>query len=88
MLFMGEEFATENPFLFFADFGDAALRTAVEEGRKREYPQHDWSHSASPLDEVVFVQSRIGSAADGNAATLEWYKQLIRIRKEWRASGL
>ncbi len=88
MLFMGEEFATENPFLFFADFGDAALRTAVEEGRKREYPQHDWSHSASPLDEVVYVQSRIGAAADGDAETLQWYKDLIRIRKQWRESGL
>ena len=56
MLFMGEEFATDNPFLFFADFGDQPLRRAVEDGRRREYPQHDWTHSASPLDEVVFVQ--------------------------------
>jgi len=88
MLFMGEEFASESPFLFFADFGDQPLRKAVEEGRRREYPQHDWSHSASPLDEVVFVQSRIGQQADGNAVTLQWYKDLIRIRKEWRELGL
>ena len=88
MLFMGEEFATNNPFLFFADFGDQPLRTAVEEGRKREYPQHDWSHSASPLDEVVYVQSRIGNAESGSAETLQWYKDLIRIRKQWQQAGL
>ncbi len=88
MLFMGEEFASESPFLFFADFGDEPLRKAVEEGRRREYPQHDWTHSASPLDEVVFVQSQIGEQADGNATTLQWYKDLIRVRKEWQASGL
>ncbi len=88
MLFMGEEFASESPFLFFADFGDQPLRKAVEEGRRREYPQHDWSHSASPLDDVVFVQSRIGQQAHGDAVTLQWYKDLIRLRKEWQASGL
>ena len=88
MLFMGEEFATDSPFLFFADFGDQPLRRAVEEGRRREYPQHDWTHSASPLDEVVFIQSQIGHQVDGNATTLKWYKELIRIRKEWQELGL
>jgi maltooligosyltrehalose trehalohydrolase len=36
MLFMGDEFAAEQPFLFFCDFG-ADLATAVTEGRRREF---------------------------------------------------
>ncbi|MCA9133571.1 MAG: malto-oligosyltrehalose trehalohydrolase, partial [Planctomycetales bacterium] len=50
MLFMGEEFACDNPFHFFVDYGDANLRDAVERGRHAEYPQHDWSEGGSPLD--------------------------------------
>ena len=36
MLFMGEEFATNQPFLFFCDFGPE-LANAVTEGRRREF---------------------------------------------------
>jgi 1,4-alpha-glucan branching enzyme len=38
MIFMGDEFLTDAPFLFFADFsGD--LATAVREGRAKEFAQ-------------------------------------------------
>lgn len=36
MLFMGEEWAAEQPFLFFVDFGPE-LAAAVREGRRREF---------------------------------------------------
>jgi len=36
LLFMGEEFASTAPFLFFTDFG-AELAAAVREGRRREF---------------------------------------------------
>ena len=88
MLFMGEEFASESPFQFFTDFTDAHLRTAVEVGRRKEYPQHNWADSASPLDESVFRSSFIGEESMGNAQTLEWYKQVILIRKQWIQAGL
>lgn len=88
MLFMGEEFASENPFQFFADFSDHNLRKAVEEGRRKEYPQHNWTNSASPLAESAFRNSFIGDPASGNAQTLQWYKDLIRIRKQWIQSEL
>lgn len=83
MLFMGEEFASESPFQFFTDFTDPHLRTAVEVGRRREYPQHNWADCPSPLDVSVFRSSFIGEVAHGNALTLQWYKDLIRIRKQW-----
>ncbi len=88
MLFMGEEFASDSPFQFFVDFTDPHLRRAVEEGRRKEYPQHNWSNSASPLDESVFRGSFIGDSILGNARTLQWYKDLIRIRKRWIDSQL
>jgi maltooligosyltrehalose trehalohydrolase len=36
MLFMGEEWATRRPFLFFCDFRDE-MATAVRDGRRREF---------------------------------------------------
>ena len=85
---MGEEFCCEQPFQFFVDFGDEHLRTSVVEGRKREYPQHDWSDGILPTDAQAFLGSKIGDAASGNPAMREWYRELIKLRKEWRASGL
>lgn len=88
MLFMGEEFASSNPFLFFTDFGDHHLRVAVEEGRRREYPQHDWSNSESPLSLAAFEKSKIGDAITGCRITWDWYRDLLRLRKDWQRRGL
>jgi malto-oligosyltrehalose trehalohydrolase len=87
MLFMGEEFACERPFQFFVDFTDDDLREAVVAGRKREYPQHDWAHGTLPIDSNAFYDSRIGTAEAGDREMRAWYQSLIRLRKEWRASG-
>ena len=86
MLFMGEEFCCENPFQFFVDFGDADLRTAVVEGRKREYPQHDWSTGVLPTDAAAFQDSKIGSVLDGDGEMRAWYRDLLAHRKRWIAS--
>ena len=88
MLFMGEEFACERPFQFFVDFGDEHFRSAVVEGRKREYPQHDWSGGVLPIDPRAFHDSKIGPAEDGNQEMRRWYRELLAVRKEWRSSGL
>jgi malto-oligosyltrehalose trehalohydrolase len=37
MLFMGEETASQTPFLFFADFTEDTLRKAVTDGRRKEF---------------------------------------------------
>ncbi|TWT73107.1 HAD family hydrolase [Allorhodopirellula solitaria] len=88
MLFMGEEFACENPFAFFVDFGDESLRQAVVEGRRHEYPQHDWSGGVLPTDEHAFESARIGAVAAGNLAMHHWYRELIAVRREFTQSGL
>lgn len=88
MLFQGEEFASPNPFRFFVDFSDPNLRQAVVDGRRREYPQHDWDAGVLPTDRAAFDSAKIGRCADGNAKTLQWYKALIAVRKETRSRGL
>ncbi len=88
MLFMGEEFSCERPFQFFVDFTDDHLRHAVVEGRKREYPQHDWSSGTLPIDPKAFYDSKIGAADDGDPEMRQWYKSLIALRKSWRSIGL
>ncbi|TWU02071.1 HAD-IIB family hydrolase [Neorhodopirellula pilleata] len=88
MLFMGEEFASENPFAFFVDFGSEQLRAAVVEGRKREYPQHDWSGGVLPIDPVAFESAKIGPADHGNTAMRLWYRDLISLRKRMISSGV
>jgi maltooligosyltrehalose trehalohydrolase len=87
MLFMGEEFACRNPFYFFVDFTDQHLRDAVEQGRRREYPQHDWNDVASPLSTEAFEHSRIGPAAEGDLQMRDWYRTLIALRKQWKSLG-
>ncbi|PQO38742.1 malto-oligosyltrehalose trehalohydrolase [Blastopirellula marina] len=88
MLFMGEEFASEKPFYFFADFGDSHLRDAVEKGRHREYPQHDWTDTVSCLSQAAFRKSKIGPREKGSEETLQWYRDLIALRKSWKKRGL
>jgi malto-oligosyltrehalose trehalohydrolase len=39
MLFMGEEWASRTPFLYFTDFADDDLRNAVRDGRRKEFAE-------------------------------------------------
>jgi len=87
MLFMGEEFASDSPFHFFADFGDSKIRRAVERGRRAEHPQHDWKNAVSPLSEAAYVDSKINAADVGDLEILKWYRELIAIRKSWIEAG-
>lgn len=88
MLFMGEDFACEHPFRFFVDFGDKRLRKAVAEGRKAEYPQHDWSTGGLPTDSRTFTESKIGAVEDGDDEMRAWYRSLIALRKKYKTVGL
>lgn len=80
MIFMGEEWATDAPFPFFADFEDQGLRKAVDKGRQEEYPHHDWVGSPLPSDPAAFLNSR--STIDQlNQEMFDWYRNLLRLRK-------
>ncbi|TWU34441.1 malto-oligosyltrehalose trehalohydrolase [Novipirellula artificiosorum] len=88
MLFMGEEFCSNRPFLFFVDFGDQRLRDAVVKGRHNEYPQHDWSQGMLPTEPAAFEASKLEPRNEGDLEVWKYYQSLIALRKAWRGSGL
>ena len=89
MIFMGEEFAADDPFLFFADFNDPWVREGVEKGRAAEFPElHARLGGFSPLDPKSFMRSKLGSCQNGDQEMRSWYRELISIRKMHRSTGL
>ncbi len=57
MLFMGEEYGEENPFLFFCSFGNGRLVDAVRQGRRRDYALQ--GEVPDPQAEATFHASRL-----------------------------
>lgn len=91
-LFMGEEFAAAQPFLFFCDFGPE-LAKAVTEGRRREFA--GFARFADPAireqipdpgDAATFAASVLDWTAperELHRETLEWHRYLLALRKQW-----
>ncbi len=91
LLFMGEEFGVETPFLFFCDF-EKSLAPAVAAGRRNEFarfarfndpsaregipdPNAATTFEASKLDWHDFVQPR-------HQEWMNFYRQLLKIRDQ------
>ena len=88
LIFMGEEFAAPAPFHFFCDFGSESLRRSVIDGRRAEFPDHNWSKSVPPTQPEAFFNSRLPPVVDGHARILRWYRDLLHRRKAWREDDL
>lgn len=92
LLFMGEETATPEPFLFFTDY-TGELAQAVSDGRRKEFA-HFITHGdhappdtlADPNQRETFERARpsLNPAADdaSRGAMLALYTQLLRIRHQ------
>ncbi|ARM76187.1 malto-oligosyltrehalose trehalohydrolase [Acidianus manzaensis] len=76
MIFMGEEYGEENPFLFFTDFSDPVIINGLREGRKRELKEYYYD----PQDISTFERSKLSWKI--NNKFLNMYKELIKLRKE------
>lgn len=85
MLFMGEEWAETNPFLYFVSHADATLVEAVRRGRREEFkaffedrigpdPQAEQSYESSKLQWHLSEDGK-------NKTMLHYYKSLIALRK-------
>jgi maltooligosyltrehalose trehalohydrolase len=85
LLFMGQEYDESAPFQFFADFQDSALKKAVSEGRRSEFKDFDFAEVPDPEDPETFERSRLTWAV--NREMLEWYRDLLRLRKEYVTDG-
>jgi maltooligosyltrehalose trehalohydrolase len=89
LLFMGEEFGADTPFLFFCDFGGDLAR-AVREGRRAEFagfPPFDDAAKAEtipdPGDPRTHAQSRLDWDSVGRAPHDGWlafYRALLARR--------
>jgi maltooligosyltrehalose trehalohydrolase len=85
LLFMGEEYAEPNPFLYFTDHGDLDLVEAVRAGRREEFA-HFAGHDAAPDPQAsdTFARSKVHPEryTEGEHAALrEFYRALLAERR-------
>jgi len=85
LLFMGEEYGEEAPFLYFVSHSDPALAKAVWEGRKKEFEAFGWrGELPDPACEETFLKTKIdwSKREEGkHKVLLNFYKELISLRK-------
>jgi maltooligosyltrehalose trehalohydrolase len=85
LLFMGEEYGEEQPFLYFIDHSDADLIDAVRTGRIEEFSAFQGEgEPADPADPETFRRSALnwGLADRGWHRELrDFYRTLIHLRK-------
>jgi maltooligosyltrehalose trehalohydrolase len=85
LLFMGEEHAAPEPFLFFVDF-PSELARAAREGRQRElagFPGFERGQIPDPTAESSYRRSMIDWTKQSEAFHAEWlkhYRILLEIR--------
>ncbi len=89
MLFMGEEFATPNPFLYFCDFSGDLARN-VTEGRRREFARFRKFSEPSAREAIPdpnAVETFAHCALNWNCVSspphsevLQLYRDLLRLR--------
>jgi len=87
LLFMGEEFAETNPFLYFTSHGDAGLARLVSEGRWKEFEEFTVAGDfVDPQTKEAFERSKITWSLLNEAPhreVLQLYSRLIALRKHW-----
>lgn len=97
MLFMGEEFGAETPFLFFCDF-EKDLAAAVTEGRRSEFAQFARFSDPAQRESIpdpnapsTFEISRLNWSALDQSHHQDWlsfYRQMLILRREHITSRL
>jgi maltooligosyltrehalose trehalohydrolase len=99
MLFMGEEFGAETPFLFFCDF-EKDLAAAVTEGRRNEFAHFTRFGNAAERERIpdpnaaaTFESCRLhwnDLTQSPHKEWLDFHRQLLKLRSEYivpRLSG-
>ncbi|WP_449596206.1 malto-oligosyltrehalose trehalohydrolase [Nonomuraea indica] len=85
MLFMGEEWGSRSPFLFFSDHVEPHLRESEGGRRETEFEGFGYSWEApDPSDEGTFLMSKLDWSElkeEAHWSLLCWYRDLIALRK-------
>jgi maltooligosyltrehalose trehalohydrolase len=81
LLFMGEEYGEERPFLFFTDHIDPDIAEATREGRRREFASFaSWAEEVpDPQDPATFERSKLSRA--GDPALRRLWGEALRLRR-------
>jgi maltooligosyltrehalose trehalohydrolase len=86
LLFMGEEYGEESPFLYFVSHGDPDLIAAVRAGRQAEFAAFNWpGEPPDPQDPETFLQSKLRweRRREGrHQALLTFYQRLTELRRK------
>ena len=86
LIFMGEEYGEDAPFLYFVSHSDRKLIEAVRKGRAEEFSSFGWKEDPpDPQSEMTFTRSKVNweKRTEGSHAVLTgFYAHLIRLRKE------
>jgi maltooligosyltrehalose trehalohydrolase len=90
LLFMGEEFGADTPFLFFCDF-DGELAAAVTEGRRNEFARFERFSSPNtrasipdPNAEITFTSCKLDWKSLDEPSHQSWlgfYHDLLALRR-------
>lgn len=85
LLFMGEEYGENAPFLYFVNHGDPHLVEAIRKGRAEEFGSFQWHESPpDPQSEETFERSILNHSLKNEPPhkyLLEFYRRLINRRK-------
>jgi len=88
LLFQGEEWGAQTPFLYFTDHENAELGRLVAEGRSKEFSSFRWQGAVpNPQELETFARSKLNwpeLSEPPHAEIYEWYRQLIRLRHDRR----
>jgi maltooligosyltrehalose trehalohydrolase len=85
LLFMGEEYGEDSPFLYFVSHTDEKLIEAVRQGRRQEFKSFGWQGEI-PDPQAVSTFERSGlqwqkRATGRHALLLEFYRHIVGLRK-------
>jgi maltooligosyltrehalose trehalohydrolase len=90
LLFMGQEFASSRPFLFFADHREPKLSAAVDQGRKQflaQFPAYGRPETQALVSDpgalTTFLATKLnlGERAT-HAGDYAMHRELLRLRRE------
>ncbi len=93
LLFMGEEYGSTTPFLFFTDHGEE-LAELVREGRRREFAhfaafQDEAKRSLIPDPNAASTfRASVPVRGEQSQASLELYRNLLSIRQRMVTPGI
>jgi len=86
LLFQGEEWGAQTPFLYFTDHENAELGRLVAEGRSKEFNSFRWQGAVpNPQELETFTRSKLNwseLSAPPHAEIYDWYRRLIHLRRD------